>query len=478
MIENIFKEDILINAAKNGDFDTVDSLFADMNFQDKTQIIRTLSPNVKDMIMLKAVEYNNENLLKLCIEADININDSIMQKAITLNRASIIKLFIETGAYVDDFIMDSDTWSKLQNEEEQQFKAKWISKLLDRRVTKLVASAESVLEKFSEENKLAVIDALRSSSDIKFKRNDNQPFSVIKDINDQYFALLSPKGVKKDDNILGKGLSGRVKLAHNLLTHEWCAVKISGESGAHEASFLKDMQLYQGEQKNIDTGRFYLFMNYVPGIQMSSFVEELKSDKEMLSKKQQAIMLLEILQQIKKMIEMEIIHSDLQGINVMINPVDLKVTFIDYGFSFRSNMETVAYIGGKEVQHYYDINNIISYTQSIFKDPDLCAIINSFPVVPKPGFMATLKQISEIQEAVEKREQNVLQTVDTAIKNTQQIIKDAVELPKNRKNDKNTTTNQNRKKLLFNQVYQEKDVKKENKKQEENNVVSNKKLDI
>ncbi len=164
----------------------------------------------------------------------------------------------------------------------------------------------------------------------KFKKDATHPYSMILDDNGTPYALFH--------GILGKGVYGKVKLAQNLLTKEFIAVKVIVENISEPASaieseskILEKRKLLLGKQ--LRGKKHYLFMKLLPGIRVGDFGCYLAESHITLSPRQQKLYLIALLKSQLSLMADNIYHSDLHSGNILIDPLNWEANIVDFGMA-------------------------------------------------------------------------------------------------------------------------------------------------
>lgn len=199
-----------------------------------------------------------------------------------------------------------------------------------------------------------ILSQLFITQQTKFKKDATHPYSVILDNHGTPYALFHEK--------LGKGESGKVKLAQNLLTKEFVAVKIilqnkinTALSIANECQLLEKRKQFLGKQQR-PKKKHYVFMKLLPGISISNLIDCLKESNIHLSQTQQKHLLTALLKTLLSLMEDNIHHDDIHSGNILIDPRNWEANIIDYGeaqdittmgehdFCFRNDLSEILYI--------------------------------------------------------------------------------------------------------------------------------------
>jgi len=177
--------------------------------------------------------------------------------------------------------------------------------------------------------------------DIKFKKKSPKDFSTIvaetTDGQNKLFALYRGCDAKK-------GNCGKVKLAQDLQTGEWCAVKISRESTkatdaykdlrlqvpGNEKRALETLKEFKGSAYRLDSEKeqhvFYIFMKYVDG----------KCNYENIGQTEFLEICTALFYSLKELHEKGFLHRDIKLSNTLYNrnpntPPLERARLIDYG---------------------------------------------------------------------------------------------------------------------------------------------------
>lgn len=186
----------------------------------------------------------------------------------------------------------------------------------------------------------------QSTLQSKIKKTSDIRFSTILANTPQgkqtLFALYKGKNVTS----LGKGNFGGVKLAQNLATGEWCAVKITREkinatddykplrmkTPEQELQGIKVAEMLKGNAYRVDQHNhiFYLFMNYLPGDPLNKIAQKNMNYRKLVE------IAIGALHSLKVFHEKGYLHRDLKSPNIIHNsdsslPITARTNLIDYG---------------------------------------------------------------------------------------------------------------------------------------------------
>lgn len=192
---------------------------------------------------------------------------------------------------------------------------------------------QSVIEELKQELNVSGVDRkkrIKSESNIS-KEAKNFKFSVIR--GERGLFSLYPGRIATGDY-------GCVKLARDLDTQELCIVKknMVCESENKEADikrrFMRECEISERaslmhDKKYIDIKHNYMFLPLVEGVTLSRFQQLIKNHP--LTLEEEVKLARSFMKVLNKLIDLDIRHNDLHSGNIMINPLDMKVTFIDYG---------------------------------------------------------------------------------------------------------------------------------------------------
>ncbi len=169
----------------------------------------------------------------------------------------------------------------------------------------------------------------------KIKRNADLNFSVIKGTSGDLFSLYH--------GAITSGDYGRLKFARNLnngelyLMKQQTYVEIDAEFEKEETireRFDRECQFshiagIHVDERYIDDKHNYQFIRIIEGVPLSHFIEIIKNQP--LTALEEAKLALSFLKALERLSKNNIKHRDLHPGNIMIDPIDMKVTFIDYG---------------------------------------------------------------------------------------------------------------------------------------------------
>lgn len=199
----------------------------------------------------------------------------------------------------------------------------------------------------------------QSTLQSKIKKTANIQFSTVLANTPQgtqtLFALYKGKKIAG----CGNGNFGAVKLAQNLITGEWCAVKVTREkinatdaykelrlkTPEQELQGLQVAEMLKGSAYRIDQENhiFYLFMEHLSGDSLN------KLDPKNLDYKKYVEIAIGALHSLKDFHEKGFLHRDVKSQNMMHNPKSLlpiaeRTKLIDFGSALPvdSNGEVVA----------------------------------------------------------------------------------------------------------------------------------------
>lgn len=163
-------------------------------------------------------------------------------------------------------------------------------------------------------------------------------------IDGTHYAIY--KGRKKGKT-LGAGAFGVVKLAQNLETGEWVALKVikkPSHNDANENQMLGNqavdlkigMYKHTGNDNNEQTE---ILMKLAPGTTLNALAN---STREVPTVKYMDI-IIDMLEKAQKLHNANILHRDIKPGNIIFNIVDGQVTFVDFGLSRDMDTETKSY---------------------------------------------------------------------------------------------------------------------------------------
>jgi serine/threonine protein kinase len=210
-----------------------------------------------------------------------------------------------------------------------------------------------------------------------------------------------------EDKEIAKGAQGRLKLAQKRDTSELCLVKITKitnpakqeykkKEARNEAEFLQRKGLllgYQERSNDKKEDKIYSFIKILPGVMFCN--PDFPPDKtsETLVKYavnfteiDQCILLLNILTTLDALKKEGLIHRDLHGGNILVDPVTMETNIIDFGLSLDADANgfcAAKSVGDKKGQgpdyrfaNGYDIVVFSNYLYMIIADRRLREIYN------------------------------------------------------------------------------------------------------
>jgi hypothetical protein len=200
--------------------------------------------------------------------------------------------------------------------------------------------------------------ALRDAPDGKYSKKREllalgikSDYSVLK-VNNQLYALYLGE---KHDKLLGAGKCGKVKLAQNIETGEWVAVKIQvakykpnpkayefeqqcvREITEHEDAILKNMHASYGTLERHSPSKGFqtlMVMKLVQGKTIENYLNYLLLHHRTLSLHTALDLALKIGDAMHRLhTEYKVVHRDMHWGNIMFNPKNGKIKLIDFGYS-------------------------------------------------------------------------------------------------------------------------------------------------
>lgn len=170
----------------------------------------------------------------------------------------------------------------------------------------------------------------------KLKRdNENLKYSIVKGKNNGLFALYH--------GTIDQGNYGRVKLARDLGTNELYLMKhqFRGKLTKFKAEckYSKWAGILEDKQY-IDPKHNYLFIRIAEGVTLARFKELVLCHP--LNAIDEIKLALSFLKALEQLFGSNIKHNDLHHRNIMIDPTQMKVTFIDYGEAEELGEESAA----------------------------------------------------------------------------------------------------------------------------------------
>ncbi len=200
---------------------------------------------------------------------------------------------------------------------------------------------------------------------------------------DQFKTVMADKEGNKysiyTKKRLAKGGCCKVKLAKNHATNEVVILKISGdgeEKATSESLILDKLGLLRGLQfvtNKDDIDESYLFMKLIPGITLEKFKELCKSHREIFTIKEQAQILLSMLEAFQGLVKLRINHDDINDGNVMFDPITFKTHFIDFG-----DATIIAENGTGNHHQHYDLRKLYSLLELLITAPELNQIATHY----------------------------------------------------------------------------------------------------
>lgn len=244
----------------------------------------------------------------------------------------------------------------------------------------------------SLEEKNAIANAFLKSDNVKIKRGPLARHSIIKDQSGQLYAICS----SKDLGPVAKGVQGVLKLAQNVESGELCLVKririknlathdYARKEAEQETKILKKRNLSFGNQHRSSEkyqAITYDFIKILPGIMLCNpaFPPDTRSETlvkyaSQLSVYEQSEILLNILKKLDELKSEGIIHRDLHGGNILIDPITKEVNIIDFGLSLDADQH-----GFCIAKHVSDVNHS-GKNYRFANGFDLCTLGNYLPLI-------------------------------------------------------------------------------------------------
>ena len=208
------------------------------------------------------------------------------------------------------------------------------------------------------------------------------PHSVIKDEDGNIYAISRSTGTvynveeEEKEGFLGNGAFGRVKLVQHLgklnngvftPTKPTIEIaKIIPNTEISDWSQEQDIQATIGRpiknmtrqsastKKNYTKGKRYFISKYIAGTTLSKYTADRRKTQD-LSTIEKLEILLQILVETKKLHDKRIVHRDIKGDNILINPKTKKLYHIDFGLA--KQFEQKDYTEFVQQSHY-DIERI------------------------------------------------------------------------------------------------------------------------
>lgn len=186
---------------------------------------------------------------------------------------------------------------------------------------------------------------------VKDQKANKKKYSIIKN-EQEYFAIYKGKKWKK---LLGTGAGGTVKLAQNLQSGEWVALKVqdiskdllcSIERKEDEVHTLGMLGKIKAPLVVRDT-KYNTLMEYAPGIELHAFLE--KQHEQIRNHPNRRIpmsfllnVVVNILKEVKNLLDNQILHRDLKPENILIELFTGKVHLVDFGFARHTLTKTIS----------------------------------------------------------------------------------------------------------------------------------------
>ncbi|MAZ43790.1 MAG: hypothetical protein CMF48_01240 [Legionellales bacterium] len=207
------------------------------------------------------------------------------------------------------------------------------------------------------------------SRNLKLSRKDNildLSTSVIFDDEGHAFALFRGKSFRQQmlqmgtplshaphradiDEIktLGKGAFGRVKICQNIESGKWYAVKIIPTEGRYISPTSISQELYSEGQAlhrlkrlkgrtHLKTGaeKYYLFQQLVRGVDLHHWLHQNRQMSASSEHEKKCLRIgLNAIRALAQCHQVGLLHRDIKLSNLMIDPVSLEVTLVDFGFA-------------------------------------------------------------------------------------------------------------------------------------------------
>jgi hypothetical protein len=202
---------------------------------------------------------------------------------------------------------------------------------------------------------------------LKLEKSISLPHSVIISETGVLYAICR-------GGMIGKGTFGKVKLAQNLSTGEFCVVKTTSDKRVlNESTLLARRALLvdiQSRTNRKNRHKTYLFMRLVPGVRLYDFTELFFILKLSVPVTVQAKLLHSAINELQSLYLNNIYHSDLHDLNILIDPITMTLSIIDYG-----NAKNIAACASKDLDHFDDIKSLCFYLKQFITDPALREII-------------------------------------------------------------------------------------------------------
>jgi hypothetical protein len=204
---------------------------------------------------------------------------------------------------------------------------------------------------------------------LKLAKNPSQPHSVVASETGVLYAIYR-------SGKMGEGAYGKVKLAQNLTTKEFCVVKTTSDDRVlNEKALLARRGLLlnvQSRTNKVNRHKTYLFMRLVPGIRLANFIQLCKAEKLPIPSTFQAKILHSALNELRALYYDQIYHSDLHDHNILIDPLTMKISIIDYG-----NAWDVTDYKEKDGFHFNDIKRVCIELKNVVTDSVLLNILTT-----------------------------------------------------------------------------------------------------
>lgn len=169
----------------------------------------------------------------------------------------------------------------------------------------------------------------------KFNIDNAVEFDIIKYQNKLYGVYLG----QSHDRHLGSGAFGSVKLAQDLQSNEWFALKLMKANNVNNEDFAKEMQ--NNQLADLGVGGFYreesskgpqysILMKYIDGITLDKLIEQ---ENKSIPSSEWLNIAIKTLESIQKLHDKGLLHCDIKLDNFIYNPKTKEVTAIDLGMA-------------------------------------------------------------------------------------------------------------------------------------------------
>src|SRR3990167_5347846 len=218
--------------------------------------------------------------------------------------------------------------------------------------------------------KLNLLDTLNyRTSKTRFKnlKGDVPKFSIIKTPDGDYYSIYQGEQHKKH---LGEGGFGSVKLAQNIITGEWVALKVMDSDKTSknikdaEVANLKNTDNYFHDSIYIGKKRsqYELLMKLAPGTGLFDLIK----DKKIPSLVDKLRIAIGCLKSIETLHKKNILHRDIKPSNFVYDTEKGLISIVDFGLAIYGNLNQLCKkFGGTEAYHAPEQNAAYENKQAI-----------------------------------------------------------------------------------------------------------------